>query len=78
MKLMFKDTNIDTGCIVYNSFIEDFGVVIRQNDGYNILCINRDDTFYNEVGENYLIYSKEVTLDKIKCDNKAVPNVSIV
>ena len=70
--------NIDAGCIVYNSIIEDFGIVIRQNDGYNVLHITRGDQSYNEVEENYLIYTKPLTIDEVKRDNKVVPTISIV
>lgn len=77
MKLKFNKTDIGINCIVYNSVIEDFGIVVGQGEGYNIMSINSNSESYDELLENFLIYRKPLTLDELTKDNKTLPDITI-
>lgn len=78
MKVIIKDVELSENCIVFNSVIDDFGIIINHDYGYNVLCINRDESSYDDVGENYLVYSNPLTIGELNRDNKSVPSISIV
>lgn len=77
MKLKFNKTDIDINCIVYNSVIEDFGIVVGQGEGYNIMYMNSNSETYDELLESFLIYNKPLTLDELTKDNKTLPEITI-
>lgn len=77
MKLKFNKTDIDINCVVYNSVIEDFGIVVGQGEGYNIMYMNSNSETYDELLESFLIYNKPLTLDELMKDNKTLPKVTI-
>lgn len=77
MKLKFNKTDIDINCVVYNSVIEDFGIVVGQGEGYNIMYMNSNSETYDELLESFLIYNKPLTLDELTKDNKTLPKVTI-
>lgn len=77
MKLKFNKTDIDINCVVYNSVIEDFGIVVGQGEGYNIMYMNSNSETYDELLESFLIYNKPLTLDELTKDNKTLPEITI-
>ncbi len=77
MKLKFNKTDIDINCVVYNSVIEDFGIVVGQGEGYNIMYMNSNSETYDELLESLLIYNKPLTLDELIKDNKTLPEITI-
>ena len=77
MKLKFNKTDIDINCVVYNSVIEDFGIVVGQGEGYNIMYMNSNSETYDELLESFLVYNKPLTLDELTKDNKTLPKVTI-
>ena len=77
MKLKFNKTDIDINCIVYNSVIEDFGIVVGHGEGYNIMYMNSNSETYDELLESFLIYNKPLTLDELTKDNKTLPEITI-
>lgn len=77
MKLKFNKTDIDINCVVYNSVIEDFGIVVGQGEGYNIMYMNSNSETYDELLESFLIYNKPLTLDELIKDNKTLPEITI-
>ncbi|QDJ97514.1 hypothetical protein PALS1_080 [Staphylococcus phage PALS_1] len=77
MKLKFNKTDIDINCVVYNSVIEDFGIVVGQGEGYNIMYMNSNSETYDELLESFLIYNKPLTLDELMKDNKTLPEITI-